>query len=77
MLLIPPRTAEKAEFVAKISVSDLLTRNLKTLPLVPIVLDLLPKAKLVKEFQIINGLVPGTLTRALAGEAVRSTIYSD
>ena len=32
-------------------------------------------AKLVKEVQIINGLLPGTLTRALAGEPVGSTIY--
>jgi hypothetical protein len=65
----------KAEFIPRISVSDLLARNLTTLPLDPIVLDLLPKAKLVKEVQIINGLVPGTLTRALAGEPVGSYIF--
>jgi hypothetical protein len=58
----------KAEFIPKISVSDLLARNLTTLPLDPIVLDLMAKAKLVKEVQIINGLLPGNLTRALAGE---------
>jgi molybdenum storage protein len=73
----PAMNGGKAEFISKISVSDLLARNLTTLPLDPIVLDLLPKAKLVKEVQIINGLLPGTLTRALAGEPVGSTIHSD
>ena len=73
----PAVNGGKAEFIPKISVSDLLARNLTTLPLDPILLDLMPKAKLVKEVQIINGLVPGTLTRALAGEPVGSTIYSD
>ena len=32
-------------------------------------------AKLVKEVQIVSGLVPGMLTRALAGEAVGTTIF--
>jgi hypothetical protein len=43
----------------------------------PIVLDLMQNARLAKEIQIINGLVPGTLTRALAGEPVGTTIYAD
>jgi len=34
-------------------------------------------AKLAKEIQIINGLVPGTLTRALAGEPVGTIIHAD
>jgi molybdenum storage protein len=41
------------------------------------VLDLMKNAKLVKEVQIISGLVPGTLTRALAGDPVGTTIFSD
>jgi molybdenum storage protein len=73
----PAMNGREAEFIPKISVSNLLARNLPTLPLDPIVLELLPKAKLVKQVQIINGLLPGTLTRALAGEPVGSTIYSD
>jgi molybdenum storage protein len=73
----PATNDGKAEFIPKISVADLLARNLKTLPLDPILLNLLPNARLVKEVQIINGLIPGNLTRALAGEPVGSTIYSD
>jgi len=66
----PAMNGGKVEFIPKISVSDPLARNLTTLPLDPIVLDLMAKAKLVKEVQIINGLLPGNLTRALAGEPV-------
>jgi molybdenum storage protein len=73
----PATHDDKAEVIPRISVQELLERNLKTLPLDPILLDLLPNAKLVKEVQIINGLRPGTLTRALGGEPVGSTIYSD
>jgi molybdenum storage protein len=71
----PVVNGENAEFISRISVSALLARDLPTLPLDPIVLDLMQNAKLVKEVQIINGLLPGTLTRALAGEPVGSTIY--
>ncbi len=39
-----------------------------------VVLDLLARARLVKEVQIVNGLVPGNLTRALAGEPVGTLI---
>lgn len=67
----------KAEFIPDISLSDLLARKLQTVPLDPIVLDLMQNAKLAKEIQIINGLVPGTLTRALAGEPVGTIIHAD
>jgi molybdenum storage protein len=73
----PAVNGRKAELIPRISVSALRARNLATLPLDPIVLDLMPNAKLVKEVQIINGLLPGNLTHALAGEPVGSTIYSD
>lgn len=37
-------------------------------------LDLLKKARHVREVQVVNGLVPGNLTRALAGEHVGTII---
>jgi molybdenum storage protein len=48
--------------------------KLPTLPIEPTVLELLTRAKLAKRIRIVNGLVPGNLTRALAGEAVGSLI---
>ena len=73
----PAVNGAKAEFIPRISVSALLERNLPTLPLDPIVLDLMRNAKLVKEVQIVNGLLPGMLTRALGGEPAGTTIFSD
>jgi molybdenum storage protein len=40
------------------------------LPLHPLVLDLLDRARLVRQVRVINGLVSGNLTRALADEPV-------
>jgi molybdenum storage protein len=37
---------------------------------------LLARARLAKSIQIVNGLVPGNLTRALAGERVGTVIYT-
>ena len=44
--------------------------NLETLPIEPVVLELLARSKLVKSIRIVNGLVRGNLTKALAGESV-------
>ena len=63
-----------AQLIPETSVSELRARKLATLPLDPVVLDLIQKAKLVKEIQIVNGLRPGNLSRALAGEKVGSVI---
>lgn len=73
----PSEEGGKAEFLPRISVADLRARNLTTLPIDRILLDLMGNAKLCKEIQIVNGLKPGSLTRALAGEAVGTTIYAD
>jgi molybdenum storage protein len=40
-----------------------------------VVLDLMSRAKLATEIQIVNGLVPGNLTRALEGEPVGTVIH--
>jgi molybdenum storage protein len=37
-------------------------------------LDLLASARYVREVQIVNGLVPGNLARALAGEHIGTII---
>ena len=41
------------------------------------VLDLLKAARHVRSVQVINGLKPGNLTRALAGEHVGTIISAD
>lgn len=69
-----PKSEPGAEFIAEIGAQQLLKRNLTTLPIEPVVLDLLMNAKLMKHIRILNGLVPGNLTRALAGEPVGTLI---
>lgn len=71
-----PKTDPNAEFIAEISAAELIARKLPTLPVEPVVLELLTRAKLAKSIRIVNGLVPGNLTRALAGEPVGTLIHS-
>jgi molybdenum storage protein len=69
-----PKTHPDAEFIPEISVADLLRRQLPTLPIEPVVLTLLTRARLARSIRIINGLVAGNLSRALAGEPVGTLI---
>jgi molybdenum storage protein len=69
-----PKTKPDAEFIPHIRAADLVRMQLPTLPIEPIVLDLLARARLAKSVRIVNGLVPGNLTRALAREAVGTLI---
>jgi molybdenum storage protein len=71
-----PKTHPNAEFIPEISAADLLRRQLPTLPIEPVVLNLLTRARLVRSIRIINGLVAGNLSRALAGEPVGTLINS-
>jgi molybdenum storage protein len=71
-----PKTNPDAEFIAQISAAELIARKLPTLPIEPVVLDLLTRAKLARSIRIVNGLVPGNLTRALNGEPVGTLIHA-
>lgn len=70
-----PKTGLDAKFIQKIHVAELIDLKLRTLPIEPVILELMMRAKLAKSVRIINGLKQGNLTRALAGEAVGSEIY--
>jgi molybdenum storage protein len=71
-----PKTHPDAEFIPEISAADLLRRQLPTLPIEPVMLKLLTRARLARSIRIINGLVSGNLSRALAGESVGTLINS-
>jgi molybdenum storage protein len=70
-----PKTNPDAKFIAEISAAELIRMQLPMLPIEPVVLDLMTRAKLAKSIRIVNGLVPGNLTRALAGEPVGTLIH--
>jgi molybdenum storage protein len=70
-----PKQDSNAAFISEISAGDLLGKQLPTLPIEPAVLQLLTRAKLVRSVRIVNGLVPGNLTRALDGEPVGTIVH--
>jgi molybdenum storage protein len=69
-----PKLGRKPAFIPEITATELKSRNLKTLPFDAVLLDLLPNAKLVDRFQLINGAHPELLARALAGEHVGTIV---
>ena len=69
-----PKTSKNATFIPKISVDEMKARSLHDSILEFPMLDLLKDARHVREVQVVNGLVPGNLTRALAGEHVGTII---
>lgn len=72
-----PNLHSDANFIDEISVQALKERRPETLPFEPVLLDILPNGRLVKEFQIINGTVPGNILAALNGEHVGSIIHCE
>ena len=69
-----PKTDKHATFIPRISVAEMQAKGLHDSILEFPVLDLLKDAQHIREVQVINGLVPGNLTRALAGEHVGTLI---
>jgi molybdenum storage protein len=69
-----PKTDPGAEFIQQARAQEIINRKLRTLPIEPVVLDLLTRAKLARSIRLINGLTPGNLTRALNGESVGTLI---
>ncbi|HZT06017.1 MAG TPA: uridine kinase [Chloroflexota bacterium] len=72
-----PKVAPEAELIPRIGVGELLARKPRDLPIEPSVLHMMARARHMKEIRIVNGLVPGTITRALNGESVGTTIFAD
>jgi len=72
-----PKTKPDAEFIPRITVDEMKARNLHDAVIEFPVLDLMKAARHVRSIQIINGLKPGNLTRALAGEHVGTIISAD
>jgi molybdenum storage protein len=62
--------------VSRVGAAELAGKGLTDLPIEPAVLGLMTRAKNVREIQIVNGLVPGALTRALDGEHVGTIIHA-
>lgn len=70
-----PKKDPNATFIPKISVDDLIAMDLGDLIVERVVLDYMKKSRYVKELHIINGMVPGNITKALDGEHVGTIIH--
>ncbi|MGH2717453.1 MAG: molybdenum storage protein subunit alpha [Actinomycetota bacterium] len=72
-----PAADPKATLIKRVGAKELMAMNLPTLPIDRVVLQLLGPAKHRKEIQVVNGLVPGNITKALNGEHVGTIVYAD
>jgi molybdenum storage protein len=72
-----PKKDPSARFIARIGARELMERNLDDLVVERVVVEYLSRARYTHEVQIINGLTPGNLTRALAGEDIGTIIFRD
>jgi len=72
-----PANGGDAEFLPRVGAGELLAMDLPTLPIDRLVLELMANARHQKEIQIVNGLTPGNITKALAGEHVGTIVYAD
>ncbi|HEX7624901.1 MAG TPA: hypothetical protein VF400_15095, partial [Anaeromyxobacteraceae bacterium] len=66
-----------ATFYPKLSVSQIKEMHLPTLPFERVLLDLLPTARLLKSFQVVNGLHPERVAAAVRGEHVGTIVHAD
>ena len=72
-----PKKDRNARFIPKITVAELKAMDLRDVVVERAVLDLMENAQHRRSIRVINGLVPGNLTRALEGEDVGSLITAD
>ena len=71
-----PKKNKHAIFIPRISVQELLAKDLNDLVVERAVLDMMLNARQIREIQFVNGLKPGQLTAALDGEPVGTVIYN-
>lgn len=72
-----PKDDKSATFIPKITVAEMKALNLADSVIEPVVLDYMERARAVRQIQIIDGRVPGNLTRALNGEHVGTLITAE
>lgn len=72
-----PKKDKNAKFIPKVTVGELEEMNLQDVVVERAVLKLMKNAQHSRTIRVINGLVPGNLTRALAGEDVGTIITAD
>jgi molybdenum storage protein len=70
-----PKKDPEATFIDKIGAADLLARDQDDLVIERPCLEIIQNSEVLESVQVINGMVPGNITRALNGEHVGTIIY--
>ncbi|MCP3892970.1 MAG: uridine kinase [Desulfobulbaceae bacterium] len=70
-----PKKDPDATFIPEIGAKDLLESGQDDLVIERPCLEILQNSEVLEKVQIVNGMVPGNITRALKGERVGSYIY--
>jgi molybdenum storage protein len=69
-----PKTDENAQLIPEVTVDELLEMDLPDLVIERPLLELMRNARHAKSVQVVNGLKPGNIAKALAGEHVGTII---
>lgn len=64
------------ELVPRLSAADLASLGPDASPVDPLVLELMGRATHLREIQIVDGLVPGSIAKAMRGEAVGTVVHA-
>ncbi len=72
-----PKENGDASFIDAIGAHELKRRGLGSLPFDEVLLDLLINARLVRQFQLVNGHKPELLEAAVQGEHVGTIVHAD
>ena len=70
-----PKKDSDAQFIPKIGAQDLIDLDLDDLVIERPCLEIIQNSEVIESVQIINGMVPGNISRALKGEHVGTIIY--
>lgn len=70
-----PKKNPDADFIAEIGAQDLLDREQDDLVIERPCLEIIQNSEVIDNIQVINGMVPGNITKALNGEHVGTIIH--
>jgi molybdenum storage protein len=71
-----PKKDPSAQHIPRISAAQLVERNLPDVVVERVVVEYLGRARWCKELQVVNGLKPGEVLKALRGESNGSIIHA-
>jgi molybdenum storage protein len=75
LMTADPKKQSSTDFIAEIEIRELQALDLDDLPVERAMLEALSRSRTVHEVLIINGLKPGNIKKALAGENPGTRIY--